>query len=60
MAALKRNDFEMNVKQSGRYDPYRLMVSYLLDARGMSLEELLTQHLEEQAVVAQLLADASL
>ena len=58
--ALKRNAFEMNVTLSGRYDRYRLLVSYLLDARHMSLEQMLTQHLAQQDVEARLLADPTL
>ncbi len=59
-AALQRNAFEMNTTLSGRYDRYRLLVTYLLSTRGMTLDQMLGQHLEEKRVVAQLLADPSL
>ena len=58
--ALKRNAFEMNVTESGRYDRYRLLVSYLLDARHLTLDQVLTQHVPQKDVVAQLLAEPSL
>lgn len=58
--ALKGDAFEMSVSRSGRYDRYRLLVSYLLGTRRMSPEQLFARRLEEKDVLAQLLADRSL
>lgn len=45
---------DMDPHLSGHYDRYRLLVGYLLQARGLSVEELLRQPLDRLAIEAQL------
>jgi hypothetical protein len=58
--ALRGDAFEMNVSRSGRYERYRLLVSYLLGTRRMSPAQLFARRLEEKDVLTQFLADRSL
>jgi hypothetical protein len=48
---------EMSPQRSGLYRRYELLVDYLLDHRGLSVDELLSRHLDQQPLEAELLAD---
>jgi hypothetical protein len=52
---LRAGSKDMNPLLSGHYDRYRLLVGYLLQARGLSVDELLNQPLDRKAVEAQVL-----
>jgi hypothetical protein len=58
--ALVRGAPEMDPRQSGLYRRYEMLVGYLLDRRGASVDELLAAPLDRRAVEAQLLADPDL
>jgi hypothetical protein len=55
--ALRRDDYEMSPRRSGLYKRYELMVAYLLEKRGMTVDELLAQPIDPREVEAALLAD---
>lgn len=55
--ALIRGAPEMNPRQSGLYRRYELMVAYLLERRGLSVEELLARPLDGRIIEDQLRAD---
>lgn len=55
--ALVREAPEMNVQQSGLYRRYELMVAYLLERRGMSVDELLARPLDRRLIEEQVRAD---
>src|SRR5207244_1328358 len=48
--ALRRGDPEMDPRRSGLYRRYELMVSYLLERKGMSVETLLAARLNAKDV----------
>jgi hypothetical protein len=58
--ALNRGALEMDPTRSGLYDRYRLLVAYELQRRGLSVEQLLGQRLEQRDVEAELRADPGL
>jgi hypothetical protein len=55
--ALIQETPEMNPSQSGLYRRYELLVAYLLDQRGMSIEELLARPLDRKVIEDQLRAE---
>jgi hypothetical protein len=44
----------MNPRRSGHYDRYRLLVGYLVQKRKMSVDDLLTRHIDRAALEAEL------
>ena len=56
-ADLEANTFDMDPARSGHYDRYRLLVGYLLQRRGFSVDELLSHRLDRAQVEAELHAD---
>jgi hypothetical protein len=56
-ADLIANTADMDPRRSGHYDRYRLLVAYLLQRRGLSVDQLLARPLDKSAVEAELLAD---
>lgn len=58
--ALETEAPEMNPSRSGLYRRYELLVAYLLDRRGMTVEELLSRPLDRRQVESELLADGQL
>lgn len=48
---------DMDPRRSGRYDRYRLLVGYLLQRRGLSVDELLARPIDKSEVEGALLAD---
>src|SRR5262245_5879829 len=52
------NTADMDPRRSGHYDRYRLLVGFLLQRRGLSVDELLARPLDKAGVEADLLADA--
>ncbi len=58
--ALARGTPEMDPRRSGLYRRYELLVAYLLDRRGESVDQLLQAPRDPRAVEAQLLADRDL
>ena len=59
-AALLRGAPEMDPARSGLYRRYELLVDYLLERRGLSVDALLAAPLDRRATEAALLADATL
>ena len=55
--ALVEDAPQMSPQRSGLYRRYELLVDYLLDRRGLSVDELLAQHMDQQQLEAELLAD---
>jgi hypothetical protein len=45
---------DMNPRRSGHYDRYRLLVGYLVQKRKMSVDDLLTRHIDRAALEAEL------
>jgi len=58
--ALAREAPEMDPRRSGLYRRYELLVAYLLDRRGESVEQLLAAPRDPRAIEAELLADPDL
>ncbi|MES1206956.1 MAG: hypothetical protein ABUS79_13550 [Pseudomonadota bacterium] len=58
--ALVRDAPEMDPRRSGLYRRYELLVDYLLQRRGISVEALLAAPMDRRATEAELLADSSL
>jgi hypothetical protein len=58
--ALRRNDPEMDVRRSGVYKRYELLVAYLLERRAFSVKELLARRLDQAAIERQLEFDPNL
>jgi hypothetical protein len=54
-AALEREDAEMSPSRSGLYKRYELMVAYLLERRGMTVDQLLARPIDRRPVEAELL-----
>jgi hypothetical protein len=59
-AALLRNDAEMSPQLSGLYKRYELMVAYLLERRGLTVDELLAQPMDRRQVEAELVSAPTL
>jgi hypothetical protein len=59
-AALERDAPEMSPRRSGLYARYELLVAYLRERRGMTVDELLSRPMDERGVEAALLADPAL
>lgn len=55
--ALLRDTPEMDPKRSGLYRRYELLVDYLFERRGMSVDRLLGERLDPRAIEARLVAD---
>jgi hypothetical protein len=58
--ALVRDAPEMSPQRSGLYRRYELLVDYLLDRRGLSVEDLLAQRMDRQQAEAELLGDTTI
>jgi len=58
--ALERDAPEMDVRRSGLYRRYELMVAYLLERRGLTVDQLLAARIDPAATLAALRADASI
>jgi hypothetical protein len=58
-AALQRDDPEMSPRRSGLYRRHELLVAYLLERRGLSVEELLARGRDSAPIEAELNADPS-
>jgi hypothetical protein len=58
--ALVEDAPEMSPRRSGLYRRYELLVDYLLDRRGLSVDDLLARHMDQQQVEAELLADTKI
>jgi hypothetical protein len=58
--ALARGAPEMSPRRSGLYRRYELLVAYLLERRGLTVDQLLAARLDQRATEARLLADADL
>jgi hypothetical protein len=58
--ALVNDAPEMSPKRSGLYTRYELLVAYLLERRGMTVDELLAERRDQRAVEAELLAQSAL
>lgn len=48
---------EMSTRRSGLYKRYELLVAYLLERRGLSVDELLAGRLEQRQIEGELLSD---
>ena len=48
---------EMSTRRSGLYKRYELLVAYLLERRGLSVDELLAGRLEQRQIESELLGD---
>jgi hypothetical protein len=59
-ADLQAGAAAMDPRRSGLYDRYRLLVGYLLQRRGLSVDQLLGDEMDRAEVERQLLADAGL
>ena len=59
-ADLEAETCDMNVGCSGHYDRYRLLVGYLLQRRGLSVDDLLARPFDRAATEAQLRAERGL
>jgi hypothetical protein len=59
-AALVRDEAEMSPSRSGLYKRYELMVAYLLERRGMTVDELLSRPMDRRQVEAELVDDPAL
>ena len=58
--ALRRQEPDMNVRQTGLYRRYELLVAYLLRRQGFTPGSLLSRRLDQAEVERSLLADAGL
>jgi hypothetical protein len=58
--ALRRDAPEMDPHRSGLYRRYELLVDYLLQRRGMTVDALLDAPMDRRATEAELLADSAL
>lgn len=58
-AALEREDAEMSPSRSGLYKRYELMVAYLLERRGMTVDQLLARPMDRRQVETEILGAAS-
>lgn len=58
--ALVHDAPEMDARRSGLYRRYELLVTYLLDHRGLRVDQLLAGHMDPRAIEADLLADPSI
>jgi hypothetical protein len=56
--ALVNDAPEMSTRRSGLYKRYELLVAYLLERRGLSVDELLAGRLEQRRIEDELLSDA--
>jgi hypothetical protein len=56
LAQLRRGDREMDPKRSGLYLRYNLLVAYLLDRKGISVDEMLSQKFDTASLEAEALA----
>jgi len=59
-ADLLANTADMDPGRSGHYDRYRLLVGYLLQRRGLSVDEVLTRRLDRAPLEAELIAAPAL
>jgi hypothetical protein len=59
-AALARDEPEMSVQRSGLYRRYELLVAYLLERRGLSVDQLLSLPRDRAQVEAQLRDDPNI
>jgi hypothetical protein len=59
-AALAREDPEMSPRRSGLYRRYELMVAYLLDHHGMTVDQLLGQPLDRARLEGDILVDPTI
>ena len=59
-AALARDAPEMSPRRSGLYARYELLVAYLLERRGMTVDALLARRIDGAQVEAELRADPAL
>jgi hypothetical protein len=59
-ADLVANTADMDPSRSGHYDRYRLLVGYLLQRRGLSVDELFARRLDRLEIERALLADGDL
>jgi hypothetical protein len=59
-AELEREDAEMSPARSGLYNRYELVVAYLLERRGMTVDQLLARPMDRRQVEAELLGATSL
>ena len=55
--ALREDAPEMSPRRSGLYKRYELLVAYLLERRGLSVDELLAGRLEQRQIEDELLSD---
>jgi len=53
---LRRGDRELDPKRSGLYLRYHLLVAYLLDHKGITLDELLNRDFDPAQLEAEILA----
>ena len=51
---------EMSTQRSGLYKRYELLVAYLLERRGLSVDEVLAHRIEQREIESQLLSDTRL
>jgi hypothetical protein len=58
--ALARDAPEMSPQRSGLYRRYELLVDYLMDRRGLTVDDLLARHMDQGPLEAELLADPGL
>ena len=56
--ALREDAPEMSPRRSGLYKRYELLVAYLLERRGLSVDDLLARRLEQREIEGELLGDA--
>lgn len=59
-AALLPDDAEMSPTRSGLYKRYELLVAYLLERRGLTVDELLAQPMDRREVEAELVSASRL
>ena len=55
--ALARDAPEMDVRRSGLYQRYELMVAWLLERQGLSVDQLLARRIDPAATLAAVRAD---
>lgn len=58
--ALVHDAPEMSPQRSGLYRRYELLVDYLLERRGITVDQLLSRRMDRQQLEAELLSDAGL
>ncbi len=58
--ALVHDTPEMSPSRSGLYRRYELLVDYLMDRRGLSVDDLLAQHMDQRQLEAELLDDGQI